>query len=112
MEQYDPGSLHLYIGGNSFFLGRNVGFISFSVFKQWVSWQMLLIVLGIGSLIKRNTTSGLVLIAIGVYFMVPFNFGWWYWLHTYWPVVFIILGIHLIYKHWKKHPVREIITTI
>lgn len=86
------------------FLGRNVGFISFSVFKQWVSWQMLLIVLGIGSLIKRNTTSGLVLIAIGVYFMVPFNFGWWYWLHTYWPVVFIILGIHLIYKHWKNIP--------
>lgn len=83
------------------FLGRNLGFISSSVFKQFVSWQMLLIVLGISALGKRNTTGGLILIAIGVYFMAPFSFGW-YWLQTYWPVVFIILGIHLIYKHWKR----------
>ncbi len=84
------------------FLGRNLGFISYDIFKQLISWQMLLVVLGISSLVKRKVTGGLILIAIGVYFMVPFSFGWWYWLHTYWPLVFIILGIHLIYKHWKK----------
>lgn len=71
-----------------------------------ISWQMLLIVLGISFLIKRNYANGAVLISIGVFFLLPIvgqNFpdildGALNNTHNFWPVLLIIGGILFLFK--------------
>ncbi len=91
------------------FLGRNLGFVENDLFYALVSWQMLLIVIGVVQLIKRNFIGGLVLIAVGSYFLFPGM----YMLGTYWPVFLIIIGIGILFKlgkkggnKWHHHPLK------
>lgn len=60
---------------------------------------MLLIVLGVISLSSNNVKSGVVLIFIGSFFLMPeipyFNFISF---RDYWPIIFILLGITLLIK--------------
>ena len=53
------------------FLGRNFGVIDSDLFDILVSWQMLLIVVGVVNLIKRHFFGGMRMIAIGTYFLFP-----------------------------------------
>ena len=53
------------------FLGRNFGIIGPGLFDILVSWQMLLIVVGVVNLIKQHFFGGMITIAIGVYFLLP-----------------------------------------
>ncbi|MDL2256230.1 cell wall-active antibiotics response protein [Parabacteroides sp. OttesenSCG-928-K15] len=76
------------------FLGRNLGWVSDEVFHEIVSWQMLLIVIGIVQLIRRNIVGGLVLVFIGGFFLIPSDYG----LGAYWPVILIIIGIAMLFK--------------
>lgn len=81
------------------FLGRNLGFIDRSILRILISWQMLLIFLGIMSLVKRNTTGGIVLICVGLFFMVPkFTGAGMYWASTWWPLMLIVVGIILLIR--------------
>jgi len=59
---------------------------------------MLLIVIGIVQLLKRNLMAGLILIAIGSYFLLPASYG----LGTYWPVLLILIGIGILFKLGKR----------
>lgn len=87
-------------------LGQNMGYISENITHVVISWQMLLIVLGIASLFRGKFVGGLVLLLVGVYFLLP-KLGWidYYPIRTYWPVLLIILGIILIFrpKRGKKN---------
>ncbi len=81
------------------FLGRNLGLISHELFRIIVSWQMLLVFLGIGAIIKRNYTSGAVLVFIGSFFLTPkITGGGTNLLETWWPLLLIALGVVLIIK--------------
>ena len=53
------------------FLGRNFGIIDSDLFGILVSWQMLLIVVGVVNLIKRHFFGGVITIAVGAYFLLP-----------------------------------------
>ncbi|MFQ9021705.1 MAG: LiaF transmembrane domain-containing protein [Parabacteroides merdae] len=55
------------------FLGRNFGIIDSDLFGILVSWQMLLIVVGVVNLIKRHFFGGVITIAIGAYFTIAGN---------------------------------------
>jgi predicted membrane protein len=96
----------IFIVAGGMLLGRNLNLIPAYVFCIVVSWQMLLIVLGLSALIKRNLTAGFILLAIGVFFLIPvvteIEEGWF---RTYWPVIFIIAGVVLLFKRWsiKSH---------
>lgn len=79
-----------------------------------LSWQMLLIGLGIWSLTtKKNSTAGIIMIVFGVFFLYPklgilfpfsiFNFN----ISTFWPVALIIIGLVLIANHNKKSSQRR-----
>lgn len=73
-----------------------------------VSWQMLLMIIGVISLVKKRIISALVFITIGAFFIipeigkvpdnfigiVPENF-----IQMYWPVLLIMAGV-LILIHW------------
>ena len=55
------------------FLGRNFGIIDSDLFGILVSWQMLLIVVGVVNLIKRHFFGGVITIAIGGLFPIAGN---------------------------------------
>jgi len=80
------------------FLGRNAGFISSSLFYIFISWQMLLVVLGLLALLKHNITSAIVLAGTGGFFLLPriLDLGD-NWIQNYWPLFLIIGGIGLLF---------------
>ena len=71
-----------------------------SVSNLLISWQMLLIGIGIISLIGRNRTGGTILIMIGGFFMiteliiVPDEIR-----QIYWPLILVAIGIALLLRH-------------
>ncbi len=84
------------------FLGRNLGFVDYGVFRIFVSWQMLLIVIGLVSLTKRQSSSGIILIGVGAFFLIPRIMGVGHeWIGTYWPLVFVLIGILLLFRLFR-----------
>ena len=80
------------------------GIISWSLMRILISWQMLLIVLGVGCLIKRQYIGGLILFFLGIFFMMP-KFDWYDFGHSIgalWPVIFIIIGIAILLRRKEK----------
>ncbi len=87
----------VFIAVGLLLLGRNLHIISPHVYHILVSWQMLLVVIGINLLTKKQFTGSFILIAVGVYFLLPkFDI-----LHDslsvfFWPAVLIITGVLFI----------------
>lgn len=77
---------------------------------HWIfTWQMLLIVIGFVNIFSRESyVSGLILIMIGAFFLVPriidlpFNF-----IGMFWPILLIGGGVLLILKHSIRRPSDE-----
>jgi hypothetical protein len=85
-------------------LGHNLGWVSDYLFRILISWQMLLIVLGISSFLKNNLLPGCILTAVGFYFLLPRIIGQeTSWLANYWPVFLILLGLVILF-HRHQHP--------
>ncbi len=86
-------------------LAFNFGALPHALKRVVFSWQMLLIVIGIFNLIKRQLTSGVILILVGTFFIIPRivqqfpnafpgldgNFA-----AIYWPLLLIVAGVLLI----------------
>jgi predicted membrane protein len=69
-----------------------------------VSWQMLLIAIGIFSIIGGNRTTGTVLVVIGGFFLVPEIVTIPYELRRIgWPLLIIGVGVVLLVTHRKKN---------
>jgi Predicted membrane protein (DUF2154). len=80
------------------FLGFNFGFFPERLRNVVISWQMLLIFLGTVNLFKKHLISGVVLIFLGGFFIIPKvvpeidgNF-----VHIYWPLLLIGAGIVIL----------------
>lgn len=72
-----------------------------------ISWQMLLIGIGILSLIAGNRTTGIILIVIGGFFMVPEIVTIPYEIRRIgWPLLIIGIGIALVVTHQKKRQIN------
>ncbi len=100
----------IFITAGFLFLGRNLGFVEPYLLRIFISWQMLLIVLGLVSLSKRQSTGGLILIGVGAFFLIPRIIGAGHiWLSTYWPLVFVLVGVLLLVKLFNpdKHHYRR-----
>jgi predicted membrane protein len=91
----------LLIAAGLVFLGFNTGVIPLQYKSIFLSWQMLLIVLGFASLFKRHYFGGIVLFLIGGFFLLPVinqvNPNWLGpfpadFIHLYWPVLLIAAG--------------------
>jgi len=81
------------------FLGNNLGYIQTSIFRIIISWQMLLIVLGILSFSKKNICGGIILTGVGLFFIVPRLAGTHLaWVGTYWPLLIVLVGILVLIK--------------
>ena len=89
------------------FLGLNFGLIPATMRHIIISWPMLLIFIGVIHLFKRKLISGVVLLFLGGFFIIPRvmpeidqNF-----VHTYWPLLligagFVILIQRLFVPQW------------
>jgi predicted membrane protein len=101
----------ILIGAGILLLAHNFNLLPFNIYNAIFSWPMLLIVLGVVQVTKHpNKTFGLVLLAIGSFFLLPkvvpelsFSFG-----QLFWPAVFLGIGLLILFKGnsgskpWKK----------
>ena len=71
-----------------------------SVSDLLISWQMLLVGIGVLSLIGGNRTGGIILIVIGGFFMVPELITVPYEIRKiYWPMILVAIGVALLLRH-------------
>lgn len=95
------GAVLIAIGG--VWILEQLGIIPHVLRDVLISWQMLLIVIGIFSLFNGNETSGWVLILIGIFFMVPDLIEVpWKLRRLAWPVLLVAIGVLLIIRHQRK----------
>lgn len=76
------------------FLLNNLGV--WSVPYYLISWQLVIVVLGVLQLIMGNTKGGLTLVTVGLMFWLPvyFDIG----IRDYWPVILIAVGAGFFVK--------------
>ncbi len=109
MEHDSRANKRLFFGlfliaiGGVWILER-LGLIPNAVDDILISWQMLLIGIGIFSLIGGNRTPGLILIMIGGFFLIPEVAEIPYELRRLaWPLLLVGLGIILLFRTRKKN---------
>ena len=91
----------LIILAGIFILLDQLHFLSPTLSEIFISWQMLLIALGIYNLFfsESSKTFGQILLFVGGFFLLPeiftlpHNFS-----RNFWPVLLIVLGIFILYR--------------
>jgi predicted membrane protein len=90
-------------------LAYNFGIITSHWKSIFFSWQMLLIVIGVISLLSRdNWVPGIILISVGGFFLLPKlfflpdNF-----VHNFWPLVLIGAGLLIIFRIYPADRFRR-----
>ena len=115
------GLILMFIG--VVFLGSNFGLIPIPLKSIIISWQMLLIFIGVVNLFKRKLISGVIWILIGGFFILPkvfpllnANFE-----QNFWPLLLISAGIVIVLNrainpkyfndfwnsNWRQHHYRH-----
>jgi predicted membrane protein len=85
------------IGG--IFLGRNMQLISENTFNMLISWQMLLVVIGLYSISHRGYLWGMLTTGIGLFYMMPLIVSAdKEWINTYWPLIIVFVGLIFLVK--------------
>lgn len=80
-----------------------------SVADLLISWQMLLVGIGVLSLIGGNRTAGTILIVIGGTFMIPELVTVPYELRRiYWPLILVAIGVAILLKRNDTHKLTEV----
>lgn len=86
-----------------FLVMRNTGVFPDFIEHIIFSWQMLLITIGlvitIGS--SGGKTSGVIVMAVGAFFLIPHIFSETFDVNMFWPSIFIIIGIVFIFSKRK-----------
>jgi predicted membrane protein len=90
-----------------FLVLRNTGFFPGFIDHIIFSWPMLLITIGavitIGS--SGGKTSGIIVMAVGAFFLIPHIFRETFDVNIFWPSIFIIIGVIFIFskrKGWRS----------
>lgn len=105
------GGLLMIFGGLLLLFNFNV--IPWEYRHYILKWQMIPIVIGIISLVSsEDKTTGIILIAIGVFFYLPE----FYWFNKYelrklfWPAIFILIGLLIVFRRpfdWGKKKIND-----
>src|SRR5665647_2019063 len=86
-----------------FLIMRNTGFFPGFIDHIIFSWPMLLVTIGLvitlGS--SGGKTSGVIVMAVGAFFLIPEIFRETFNVNMFWPSVFIIIGIVFIFSKQK-----------
>jgi len=86
-----------------FLVMRNTGIFPSFIDHVIFSWPMLLVTIGLvitlGS--SGNKTSGIIVMAVGGFFLIPHIFRETFDMNMFWPSIFIIVGIIFIFSKRK-----------
>ena len=84
----------------SVLIARNFGWLDYDFTRHLISWQMLLVVIGLFNLARGAYTPAIVLISIGLFFLVdiPDDFK-----ENFWPALIILVGVVFILQ-WRRSP--------
>src|SRR6056297_2014642 len=115
MEKGDASNKRVLFGLFLILLGGFWIFLKLDIIPDaWddvlVSWQMLLIGIGVFSLIGGNRTSGIILIFIGAFFIIPDVIHVPYELRRIgWPLLIIGIGVALLltYRKGQELPFKK-----
>jgi predicted membrane protein len=100
-KRFYMGLLLVFVGG--FLVLERLGLIPESVTDVFLSWQMLLIGIGIISYLGGNRTGSLILICVGTFFLLPDLFDITdKTRRAFWPLVLVLIGVALLWKHKGK----------
>lgn len=85
-------------------IARNSGWLDYEFSRYLISWQMLLIVIGLFQLTRRAYTPAVILIGIGLFFLIDFpnNFR-----ENFWPLLIILVGVSFILQ-WRRSPHQKL----
>jgi len=85
----------------------NFDFMPWNWERYIFTWQSILIVIGLISLAKNESrTTGIILIAIGAFFLVAKIYAFPYGIrHLFWPTILAVVGILLIVRRNERHHV-------
>lgn len=89
--------LLLVAAGFLFFL-KNMGILPYFIQNIVFSWQMLIIAIGVVTVTNpRKRTGGFVIMAIGLFFLVPKVFHVFpFFSANYWPIILIVAGLFFL----------------
>ncbi|NLX29496.1 MAG: hypothetical protein GXY59_11050 [Bacteroidales bacterium] len=77
-----------------------------AVGEMVISWQSLLIVIGVVTLINGNQTTGWILIVLGAVFMVPHFFTVpWELRRLFWPALLVTVGVIMLLRFNKSEKI-------
>ncbi|MGQ7868252.1 LiaI-LiaF-like domain-containing protein [Sunxiuqinia sp. sy24] len=97
-KRFYLGVVLIAIGG--FMILERLGLIPWSIVDLLISWQMLLVAIGIISWLGGNRTGGLILMAIGGFFLLPEFIEVPRQLRRlYWPMVLVAGGVLVLLRH-------------
>lgn len=86
-----------------FLVLKNTGFFPGFIDHIIFSWPMLLITIGVvitlGS--SGGKTSGIIVMAVGAFFLIPHIFRETFDVNMFWPSIFIIIGVIFIFSKRK-----------
>ncbi len=95
-----------------FLVLRNTGFLPNFMEHIIFSWPMLLI--GIGLVITIGSsggkTSGIIVMAVGAFFLIPHIFMETFDVNMFWPAIFIVIGVDLYIFKAQRLEFRLFIT--
>lgn len=94
----------LIIAAGVLLLLEGLHILSWELSRIFITWQMLLIVIGIFNLLSsQHKVSGVILIAIGGIFLYDkfYDLDISVW-NLLWPAILIIIGTSLLLKHSRK----------
>jgi len=104
------GGLLMVFGG--LLLLFNFSIIPYEFKKYIFTWQMIPIIIGLVSLVSsEDKTTGIILIAVGLFFYLP-EFYWFRYdlKRLFWPALFILVGFLIIFRRpfdWGKKKMTD-----
>jgi predicted membrane protein len=86
-----------------FLVMRNTGIFPHFIDHVIFSWQMLLIVIGLVITLGSGggRTGGIIVMAVGGFFLIPMIFRETFDINMFWPTIFIIIGAIFIFSKRK-----------
>jgi len=77
---------------------KNMDILPYNIRNIIFSWQMLLIVIGFIITLDKEKLGGIILMAVGAFFLMPKIFYGIFNVNIFWPAIFIIIGLIFIFS--------------
>ena len=90
-----------------FLILDRLNLIPWNIADILISWQMLIVAVGVISLVSGNRVGGSILIALGAFFMLPELVSIPREIRRiYWPLILVVVGVVILMKQRSRTPME------